>query len=277
MAGVKVQIIIHAQVVNFDGGPADATGGVTRAVGRCRAASSTARTLDPELRGVSLDLACEADALARHGIAGAAVAQARQGRERMPVPAQATLMVAAHTPSLPSKAPRALSAGAARVRPGAGHAARLIAGAWPTRRHWTQIDDRQRLAPAKGFTMFPTSSARSLAAGMAVASLALLAACQRNEAPTPGVAGGSANAPAAASSEPATTPATGDAQVGAGKSPGAARSAGEGVPQGVSGNGGTAPAPSSAANPDAPGLPVIPPAQAPGTAAPSQPASAPGS
>jgi hypothetical protein len=85
MAGVKVQTIIHVQVVNFDGGPAYAAGGVTRAVGRRRSASHTARTLGPELRGVSLDLACEADALARHGIAGAAVAPARQGRERMPV------------------------------------------------------------------------------------------------------------------------------------------------------------------------------------------------
>lgn len=118
---------------------------------------------------------------------------------------------------------------------------------------------------------------RRSAAAAAVASLLLVAACQRNEAPTPGVAGSTANAPAAASSAPATVPTTGDAQVGAGKSPGAPGPSGRSAPEGVSGSSGTLPAPSSAPDPAASGMPAIAPASASGTAAPSQAASAPGS
>lgn len=120
-------------------------------------------------------------------------------------------------------------------------------------------------------------SSPRLAAAVAVASLVLLVSCQRKEAPTPGVAGSTANAPAATSSAAVAAPTTGDAQVGAGKSPGAGGRAGGSAPEGISGSGGTMPAPSTAPDPAASGMPAIPPAATPGTAAPSQPVSAPGS
>jgi len=105
------------------------------------------------------------------------------------------------------------------------------------------------------------------------ASLVLgLSACQRNDPPTPGVAGGTANPPSSAASEPATAPVTNDAQVGRGKSPGKS-----GQPDGMTGSGGTAPAPTAGADPHPPGQPAIPPADAPGTAVPVPPANPPAS
>lgn len=99
------------------------------------------------------------------------------------------------------------------------------------------------------------------------------AACQRNEAPTPGVAGGTANAPSAAGSAPVVVPEAKDTQVGRGKSPG---QAGE-TTEGTTGGGGAASAPSSAPDPNRPGMPAIPPADAPGAGATAPPASAPAS
>lgn len=110
----------------------------------------------------------------------------------------------------------------------------------------------------------------------ALAALLGLSACQRNDAPTPGVAGGSANPPASPDTRQ-EVPQNSDAQVGAGKSPGGPTSADRIPPSGSTGMGGAggsnAPAPAEATQ----GAP----AQAPGTAASAPPAvppaSAPGS
>lgn len=107
-----------------------------------------------------------------------------------------------------------------------------------------------------------------LASALALGTL--LVACQRQEAPTPGVAGGTANPPAAASSGPAVVPTVPESPDGRGKSPGVT------TPPGTSGAGGTMPAPTSEpAQPAASDLPAVPPASAPGTAVPTPPASAP--
>jgi hypothetical protein len=109
------------------------------------------------------------------------------------------------------------------------------------------------------------------AAAAVVLALGALTACQRKEAPTPGVAGGTANPPAATGSAPTVAPSTGDAQVGRGKSPDDTQS-----PQGTTGQAGVSTIPGSAAQENT-GLPAIPPATAPGTALPVPPASAPAS
>lgn len=115
-----------------------------------------------------------------------------------------------------------------------------------------------------------TDTSRQLALTASAAVLLCLAACQRQDAPTPGVAGGSAQTPAAASSAPVTVPAAPDAQVGRGKSP----EQGPAVVEGASGAGGTASQPRPDADPQRLGPPAIPPADAPGTAVPVPPASA---
>lgn len=110
-------------------------------------------------------------------------------------------------------------------------------------------------------------------AALALATL-LLAACQRNEAPTPGVAGGTANPPAVSASEPAAVPVVPQSPDGAG---GTGKSPGVETPAGSSGSGGATPAPTAEpTQPAASALPAIPPADAPGTAVPTPPASAPG-
>ena len=111
-----------------------------------------------------------------------------------------------------------------------------------------------------------------IAAAALVLALGALTACQRKEAPTPGVAGSTANPPAAAGSAPAAVPSTGDAQVGRGKSPDDTQS-----PQGTTGQAGVSTIPGASAAPENTGLPAIPPATAPGTALPVPPASAPAS
>lgn len=125
--------------------------------------------------------------------------------------------------------------------------------------------------------MLNDPSWRRLAGALVVGSAVLLSACQRNDA-TPGVAGGTASAPSSPATGRGETPTADDSQVGAGKSPGLQGPAAGSRPEGVSGSGGTAPAgPASAPEPAASSLPAIPPPSAPGTAQPSQPASAPGS
>lgn len=106
-----------------------------------------------------------------------------------------------------------------------------------------------------------------------VLALSGIAACQRNEAPTPGVAGGTADAPAAAASASTAVPAAADAQVGRGKDPG---QSGEVAP-GTTGSAGAASAPTTAPDPNRLGPPAIPPASAPGTEVPVPPAAAPAS
>lgn len=101
-------------------------------------------------------------------------------------------------------------------------------------------------------------------------TLGALTACNRQEPPTPGVAGGSASPPAATGAASSTSPVAPDAQTGRGKSPGQDGS----TPEGVSGQAGTAPMPSPAPAPAASSLPAIPPADAPGTGVPVPPASA---
>jgi len=116
---------------------------------------------------------------------------------------------------------------------------------------------------------FPRPGALRAAGAMAL--LTLLVACQRNEAPTPGVAGSSAHPPAAGASTPTTVPSVPESTGGTGKSPGAD------TPAGSSGTGSTMPAPTPdpAGNP-ASAPPAIPPASAPGTSVPAPAASTPG-
>lgn len=97
----------------------------------------------------------------------------------------------------------------------------------------------------------------------ALAVLLTLSACQRNDEPTPGVAGGSADAPAAAGSQESTAPQAPDAQVGAGKSPGGPTSADRIPPDGTTGAPGTPGATGAASAASA----AMPPAHAASVAA----------
>lgn len=96
--------------------------------------------------------------------------------------------------------------------------------------------------------MHPIPAAALLAP--ALAALLALSGCKRADAPTPGVAGGSASAPASTGTPPSAVPQSPDAQVGAGKSPGGPTSADRTPPPGATGMGGGAPAssPASAAS-----------------------------
>jgi hypothetical protein len=97
-----------------------------------------------------------------------------------------------------------------------------------------------------------------LHAAGAIVLATLLVACQRNDAPTPGVSGNSANPPATSASAPPAMPAAPESTTGTGKSPGMD------TPPGSSGAGGTMPAPTPepTQNP-ASAPPAVPPASAP--------------
>lgn len=118
---------------------------------------------------------------------------------------------------------------------------------------------------------FGISNRKIMFTAVALAAV-LTVACQRKEAPTPGVAGGTANPPAAVTSTPETVPAapSSPGEGGTGKSPGMA------TPEGTTGSGTAMPAPTAEPTlPPASAVPTPPPADLPGTMAPSQPASAP--
>lgn len=109
-----------------------------------------------------------------------------------------------------------------------------------------------------------------------LAVLLALGGCNRAEAPTPGVVGGSANAPGTPGVEKREMPQQSDAQVGAGKSPGGPASAERQPPEGTTGTGGAGPTSTGAPN-TAQGMPGSPSqGVSPGAPTPAAPASAPG-
>ncbi|KQP21991.1 hypothetical protein [Pseudorhodoferax sp. Leaf267] len=97
-----------------------------------------------------------------------------------------------------------------------------------------------------------TLPVKSLTGATAIALTLLLAACQRNEAPTPGAAGSSANPPAATSSAPAAMPTAPDGPAGGSTGPSGSGNtggaSGSGAAGGVTGSGAMPPA-SSASEP----------------------------